>query len=110
MSPTEIRKLFELEFGSIADKFDYFALDAGDWRNHKLLDAARPRVYVWYDGCQERVVKVGCSLVNARARALEHLRDNTGDTMSEFAHRSDVTMILFSSSTVGMCHLGPQLA
>ena len=95
-SASDVRRAFEREFWPIAGKFDHFVLAVGEWRDHDLHAAARPGVYVWFDGSRDRVVKVGVSLVNARARALNHLRDDTGGTMAALAKEPQTRMILFT--------------
>jgi len=95
-SLTDIRRAFEREFQPNVEKFDYFVLASDDWRNHDLIRAARPGVYVWWDGAHNRVMKVGMSSINARARALQHLLHNTGDKMAALADQPHTRMILFT--------------
>lgn len=95
ISPT-IRRHFDDEFSPVADKFETFDLQKPDWRNHELLAAARPGVYVWFDAARDKVMKVGLSLVNARARALQHLRDDTGGKMAAMAENPDARLVLYT--------------
>lgn len=95
-SLSSVRRAFEREFWPVAGKFDHLVLAAGKWRDHSLNVAARPGVYVWFDGDRERIIKVGMSLVNARARALNHLRDDTGGAMAALADQPLARMVLFT--------------
>ena len=95
-STNDIRSVFEREFGPMASKFGYFDIGSDDWRNGDLIEAARPGVYVWYDWERDRVIKVGLSMINARARALQHLRDDTGGTMAAMRDQAGTRLILFT--------------
>jgi len=44
----------------------------------------------------ETVLKVGKSLSNARKRALEHFRDNTGKIMKDIDGNKDLHLLLFT--------------
>ena len=94
--PRTIRSHFDREFSHVADKFETFDLKKPDWRNHELLAAARPGVYVWVDAAKDGVMKVGLSLVNARARALQHLRDDTGGQMAAMADNPEARLVLYT--------------
>lgn len=84
------------EFDAKGEPFECFTLGKDQWRDPSLLLAARPGVYVWFNTEQERVIRVGMSTINARARALEHIRDNTGKTMTAMAEQSQLTLVLFT--------------
>lgn len=90
----QVKQVFQEEFGPIAEKFETFELVHVDFRNSSLTQAARPGTYVWWDG--ERFVRVGVSLINARARALQHIRDNTGGICSGLAENQNARLILFT--------------
>ena len=91
----DIRSAAE-EFNSTGESFKCFILEQNEWRDRTLLEAARSGVYVWFDTERKRVVRVGMSSVNARARALKHLRDNTGEIMTVLAKQSRLKLILFT--------------
>lgn len=94
--PFKIQSAFENEFSPVAGKFETLTLSMPDWRNHELLTAARPGVYVWFNSAEDKVVKVGLSVVNARARALQHLRDDTGGQMAAMADNPDSQLVLYT--------------
>lgn len=91
----EILKKFRSEFGVIADRFNISAITLSE--SNKPSDLTdRPGVYIHH--CDEKVVRVGRSLKNARKRALEHIRDNTGGSMSELATNPGANLILLTVS------------
>lgn len=95
-SVPDILRAFRREFQPITGKFSCFRLQRDSWREHSLTAAARPGVYVWFDKSASRVVRVGLSLINARARALQHIRDNTGGKMTALADKDSLLLILFT--------------
>ena len=88
-------RTFEREFAPVSHKFDFVVIDGVKAaRESKDYRVTRPGVYVWAD--EERVVKVGRHLVNARKRALEHVSDDTGGKMARLEIVSGVKLILLT--------------
>ena len=88
-------RTFEREFALVMHKFDFVVVNgveaaetSSDYR------VTRPGVYVWVEG--ERVVKVGRHLVNARKRALEHIRDDTAGQMARLRSAAGVKLVLLT--------------
>lgn len=77
----KIETTFKKEFGPISKFFTIHFLTVQEARESDLPSVYSPGVYIWFD--HEKVFKVGRHFENARKRALEHLRDNTGDKMAE---------------------------
>jgi hypothetical protein len=73
---TLVTRTFEREFWPIAGRFDIMVLRGPEAWTSQDPRVARPGVYVWGDGAG--VIKVGRHFTNARKRALEHVRDDTG--------------------------------
>ena len=94
MDASSIRRAFEREFWPVAGKFDQLTLSVSEANESQDLRVARPGVYVWVTG--GRVFKVGRSLTNARKRALEHIRDNTGGALKELSLKEDTHLMLFT--------------
>ena len=92
MGASSIRRAFEREFWPVAGKFDQIVLPFPVNVDPLDLRAARAGVYVWLSG--GRVIKIGRSFSNARKRALEHVRDNTGGVMGEMM--TDTQLLLFT--------------
>lgn len=89
-----IKATFNREFWPIAGRFHIAALkDSELWQVATPL-TDRPGVYIWC--CEGRVVRVGRSFSNARGRALNHVRDNTGGTMAEFATMPEAMLVLYT--------------
>ena len=80
MSPDSVIERFRDEFGDLANTFHVVTLSYSDAAETTDPLVARPGVYVHFG--LEGVVKVGRSFSNARKRALEHVRDDTGSRMA----------------------------
>jgi hypothetical protein len=81
------------------DSFTQYVLEKKQWRDHGMTGAARPGIYVWTDSDNDCVVRVGISAEVARARALQHIRDDTGKKMAELAAQNRLQLILFVSDS-----------
>lgn len=90
----EIQRVFEREFWHVAGKFDILLLNGTEAWKSQDLRVARPGVYVWLNAGQ--VMKVGRHLTNARARALEHVRDNTGQQLAALKDAPETQLMLFT--------------
>ena len=94
MEIQEIHHIFDTEFSAHKHKFEFIDLIGINIRDKQEPRVARPGVYVfWKDG---KVIKVGKSLSNARKRALEHFRDNTGKTMADLNGDPTLHLLLFT--------------
>jgi len=94
MEIQNIRDIFETEFAAHKQKFEIIDLKGNEIRESKDLRIARSGVYVFYkDG---KVVKVGKSLSNARKRALQHFKDNTGKIMKALDGDPTLHLLLFT--------------
>ena len=93
-NPDDLHYALAREFAFIEDRFEFFVLEHSDFRNPDLILAARPGTYVWWDG--KDVVRIGVSLVNARARALDHIRDDTGGICGALAENQSARLVLFT--------------
>ena len=89
----EIRKLFSMEFGFLENRFKFIAVEAGKWRSTED-EAARPGVYVFWRAGE--VIKVGRSFSNARKRAAEHMRDDTGGRMNALKEDKQARLLLYT--------------
>ena len=86
--------VFKTEFSALIEKFDYMDLDGVAIRESQDPRIDRAGVYIFYrDG---KVLKIGKSLSNARMRALEHFRDDTGKIMKELDGDSELHLLLFT--------------
>lgn len=94
MQIQEIKMVFDREFWSVAGKFDTIFLHGNEAWESQDLRVARPGVYIWWKDGQ--VLKVGRNLTNARKRALEHVRDDTGRSMAILKDDPKVQLILFT--------------
>jgi hypothetical protein len=86
--------VFKTEFSALIERFDYIDLAGVAIRESQDPRIARAGVYIFYkDG---EVLKVGKSLSNARRRALEDFRDNTGKIMKNLDGDSGLHLLLFT--------------
>ncbi len=92
---SEIERIFVNEFAYFADKFAIFQLSVQDARKSQAKYVWHPGVYVWWN-TNEGVIKVGRHLTNSRKRALEHIRDNTGEIMKDLADDDQTKLLLFN--------------
>ena len=93
MKKEEIKKIFFDEFGPVFSKFKIVEISITQAQSfHEEGD--RPGVYVYWKDNQ--VIKVGRHLVNAKTRALEHIRDNTGGEMALLKNDPNCHLILFT--------------
>lgn len=94
MELQQIRQTFDREFGPVADKFEFIVLSGDEAASATDPVVARPGVYVhWKD---DQAIRIGRSFSNARKRALEHIRDNTGETMAELKDDPEARLVLFT--------------
>ena len=94
MSPEHVIERFRAEFGDLANLFAVFVLSYAEAARTSDPLVARPGVYVHCD--QNGVVKVGRSFSNARKRALEHVRDDTGGRMASLGSEASDCLVLFT--------------
>lgn len=94
MSPEHIIERFRTEFGGLADLFTVFVLSYAEAACASDPPVARPGVYVHFD--QSGVVKVGRSFSNARKRALDHIRDDTGGRMASLGSDASDRLVLLT--------------
>jgi len=87
-------EIFKKEFDSVCEKFFIYDLALNEAASCAEEHVWKPGVYVFWRPAG--VVKVGRHLTNARKRALEHIRDNTGGSMAELADDPDARLILFT--------------
>ena len=90
-----VRRAFEREFWPVRYKFDLVFLREDEIEGSQHPSVWRPGVYIWTDG-DKKVIKVGRNLTNSRKRALEHIRDNTGGTMSGLKDDPNTLLILIT--------------
>ena len=97
-----ICEIVSAEFGDLYDQF--FPIN-------KTLDVVRdatdefishPGVYIFWDA--EGVIKVGRHFTNARKRALEHIRDDTGKQMKVLENDPNTNLLLFVVKDPGKLH------
>ena len=94
MEIKNIINLFKTEFSALIEKFDYMDLNGVAIRESQDPRTAQAGVYIFYkDG---EVLKVGKSLSNARKRALQHFRDNTGKIMKDLDGDPELHLLLFT--------------
>lgn len=89
----EISQKFDDEFSFVKNRFVIHDLSIADATNSKEPAALRPGVYVFWSG--DRVIKVGRHFINAKKRALEHIRDDTGGTMQQLKDDPAAHLLLF---------------
>ena len=94
MSTETVIEHFREEFGRLTDLFAVFTLTYDDAAQTADPLVARPGVYVHHS--RGEVVKVGRSFTNARKRALEHIRDDTGGRMANLGSHDSDRLILFT--------------
>ena len=86
--------VFKTELSALIKRFDYIDLAGAAIRESQDPRISRAGVYIFYkDG---EVLKVGKSLSNARRRALEDFRDNTGKIMKNLDGDSGLHLLLFT--------------
>lgn len=93
----EVIKIFRSEFSALSAKFAIHDLTLDTASGTRDADVDRPGVYVYWKA-DLGVIKVGKSQSNARARALQHIRDNTKNDrlqMSGLANDSSCHLILY---------------
>ncbi len=76
MDTIAIRETFDIEFESLADKFEIYDLSISEARDSKAEYIWKSVVFVFWQ--PSRIAKVSRHLTNARKRAFEHLPANTG--------------------------------
>ena len=89
---------FKNEFAPVAEKFVVNILVKEQWNSNDDY-IWHPGVYVWYHKAEQRVIKVGRHLENARKRALQHINDDTHNdqySIKALAGADQLTLILFS--------------
>lgn len=95
ISIDNIKELFLQEFSSVKERFDLHEFSMTSNPNNN--EHCKPGVYVFFK--EERVWKVGKSNENARKRALEHFRDDTGSAigkgMKQFENDPNMILLLF---------------
>lgn len=89
-----IQETFQGEFGLLSDKFSIRELPVSLASACAEQFVANPGVYVFWKAGQ--VVKVGRHLTNARKRALEHIRCNTGGCMAALLEDESAYITLLS--------------
>ncbi|MBA7697001.1 hypothetical protein ES703_105659 [subsurface metagenome] len=99
---SDIYFIFTTEFSNVADRFIIKQLTFEQAETSYDPDVARGGVYVWWK--DDRVYKVGRSLENSRKRALEHIRDNTGEKMAGLKNDPGTRLILFNIKNKGNLH------
>jgi len=97
---TAIIDLIRGEFGqSVVDRFsvcEEFTLD--QVRNDRKSKKKQPGVYIWLD--HGVPLKVGRDFVDARKRALEHYRDNTGGIRERITPDTRILLMLTDQSNL----------
>lgn len=94
MNSEHVIERFRAEFGDLAHLFAVFVLSYAEAARTPDPLVARPGVYVHCD--HSGIVKVGRSFSNARKRALEHVRDDTGGRMGSFGSAASDRLVLFT--------------
>lgn len=93
MTREDIKKAFENEFSNLSKKFDVDDCVLSD--KAKLVSVPkRAGVYVFWK--ENKVIKVGRHLTNARTRALQHIRDNTDGKMEKYYGDSSCHLLLYT--------------
>ncbi len=101
MDSDQIKAQFFAEFKALKDKFEIYDLSIAEARESNAEHIWKPGVYVFWHPTR-CVIKVGRHLTNARKRALEHLRDHTGGTMSRLD--SNARLLFFNVKNVNDKH------
>jgi hypothetical protein len=94
MDTIEMKRLFEMEFGKLRDKFEIYNLPLTEAEHSQALHICKPGVYVFWH--PRAVIKVGRHFANSRKRAFEHLQDNTGGKMGALRNDPDTRLLLFN--------------
>jgi len=94
LSRAEIKDKFEKEFSWHKDKFVIFDLPLDKTSTEQTYGVAAPGVYVFWKA--DQAIKVGRHLENSRKRALEHIRDDTGQQMKKLRDDKDAHLLLFN--------------
>lgn len=98
MTPSDVIKKFESEYGTLKDKFVIHEMKVKDAYNNGSDSVNRPGIYVFWRP-EDNVIKVGKSQSNSKKRSLQHIQDNThkGDiNMNTLKEDKDATLILFN--------------
>ncbi|MGB4000332.1 MAG: hypothetical protein WBM23_10590 [Desulfomonilia bacterium] len=95
MDITEVKYLFEKEFGVHRNKFEIYDLPLAEAENSREQHIWKPGVYVFWHPTRG-VIKVGRHFTNSRKRAFEHLRDNTGGVMTALRDDQGTRLLLFN--------------
>jgi hypothetical protein len=91
----DLLDIFNKEFSTIKGRFSIIDVSVSDAGNSKIENIWNPGVYVFFHP-QRGVIRVGRSFDNARKRALQHIRDNTGGVMADLLTDPEASLILFS--------------
>lgn len=94
-STEEVKQVFDGEFSVIRKLFCVIELSVREAKDSKEGCIWHPGVYVWHHP-DKGVLKVGRHFTNARKRALEHIRDNTGGVMGKYGNDQKTQLILFN--------------
>lgn len=94
----KIKEIFYEQFYFIKDKFTFYNFSVTDYNflvsNKENIN--KPGVYIFY--MYDQIWKVGKHLLNAKKRALEHFRDDTGANigkgMKQYEHDENMNLIL----------------
>jgi len=95
MDTTEVKNLFEMEFGTLRYKFEIYDLPLVEAEHSQAPYIWKPGVYVFWHPARA-VIKVGRHFINSRKRAFEHLQDNTGGTMAALRNDREARLLLFN--------------
>ncbi len=77
------------------NKFEIYDLSLAETENSQEQHIWKPGVYVFWHPVRG-VIKVGRHFTNARKRAFEHLRDNTGGVMTTLKNDEGMRLLLFN--------------
>ncbi|MDE2148407.1 MAG: hypothetical protein KGJ55_00980 [Gammaproteobacteria bacterium] len=101
MTKDEIEAIFRSEFSPLLGKFRVHDLTLDNAPNEHGQEFNRPGVCVFWkqDAGVTGVIKVGRSLCNAKARALQHITDNTRNEhlqMATLKNDAECHLLLFT--------------
>ncbi len=91
----EVRNLFEKEFAGVREKFSVLVIPAREVEKSNEEFTWHPGTYVWWHP-ERGVLKVGRHFTNARKRALEHIKDDTGGILRRYGNNPDTKLILLN--------------